>query len=57
MGKECNGGKEIQPMSQARRHGGGKPGRAFVTGSPDSCGMQSLIGVIDTPQPLRYCSG
>jgi hypothetical protein len=41
-------GKEIQPMSQERRHGEGKQGRASVTGSPDSCGIHSLIGVIDT---------
>jgi len=35
-------------MSQERLHGGGKPGRASVTGSPDSGGSHSLIGVIDT---------
>ena len=36
-------------MSQERRHGGGKQGRASVTCSPDSGGMQYLIGVIDPP--------
>ncbi len=46
-------GVEIQPMSQERRHGGGKQGRASVNCSPDSCGMQSLIGVIGTPRRLR----
>ncbi len=50
-------GKEFQPMSQERRHGGGKYGGASVTGSPDRGGMQSLIGVIDTALPLRYFSG
>jgi len=44
-------------MSQERRHGGGKPGDASVTGSPDSGGMHALIGVIDTPLHLRYFSG
>ena len=39
----------IQPMSQERLHGGGKRGGASVTGSPDSGGMQSLIGVFDPP--------
>ncbi len=41
-----NGG--IHPMSQERLRGGGRPGRASVTCSPDSGGMPSLIGVIDT---------
>ena len=50
MGEECKGG--IHPMSQERRHGGGKPGRASITCSPDSGGMQSLIGVIDPPRLL-----
>jgi len=50
-------GVAIQPMSQERRHGGGKPGRAAVTGSPDSGGIHSLIGVIDTSRLLRYFSG
>ena len=54
MGEEGKGG-EIQPMSQERRHGGGKPGRASVTGSPERCGMHSLIGVIDTALLLGYC--
>ena len=55
MGEECKRGweVEIQPMSQERRHGGGKPGRASVNCSPDSGGMHSLIGVIDTPRRLR----
>ncbi len=57
MWEECKGGVEIQPMSQERRHGGGKSGRASVTGSPDRGGMHSLISAIDTPLPLRYCSG
>jgi len=57
MGEECKGGKEIQPMSQERLHGGGQPGRAVVTGSPNSYRMHSLIGVIDTPLPLRDCFG
>ena len=57
MGEECNGGGEIQPMSQARRHGGAKQGRASVTCSPDSGGIHSLIGVIDPPQLLEYFSG
>ena len=48
MGEECKGGVEIQPMSQERRRGGGKPGRASVTGSPDHGGMHALIGAIDT---------
>ena len=43
-------------MSQEGRHGGGTLGRASVTGSPDSSGMQSLIGVIDTALPRQYCS-
>ena len=50
-------GKEFQPLSQERRHGGGKYGGASVTGSPDRGGMQSLIGVIDTSLPRRYFSG
>ncbi len=50
-------GGGIQPMSQERRHGGGKPGRASVTGSPDSYGSHSLMGVIDTSWLLRYFSG
>ena len=48
MGKECKGG-EIQPMSQERSHGGGKPGRASVNCSPDRSGSHSLIGAIDPP--------
>jgi hypothetical protein len=56
MGEECKGGKEIQPMSQERRHGGGKPGRAAVNGAPDSGGTQSLIGAIDIALLLRYFS-
>ncbi len=55
MGEERKGG-EIQPMSQERRHGGGKQGRASVTCSPHSCGMHSLIGAIDTARLLRYFS-
>ena len=43
-------------MSQEQRHSGGKPGRASVTCSPGSGGMQSLIGAIDPPRLLRYCS-
>ncbi len=50
-------GKEFQPMSQERLHGGGTPGRASVTGSPDRGGMHSLIGVIDPPRILWYFSG
>ncbi len=50
-------GKEFQPMSQERRHGGGKQGRASVTCSPDRGGIHSLIGAIDTPLRLRYFSG
>ena len=46
MGEECKGGG-IQPMSQERTHGAGKPGRASVTCSPASGGMQSLLGAID----------
>ena len=49
-------GKEIPPMSQERRHGGGKEGRASVTCAPDSCGIHSLIGVIDTVLLLGYFS-
>ncbi len=56
MGEECKG-VEIQPMSQERRHGGGKPGRAAVTCAPDSGGLHSLIGMIDTSRLLRYFSG
>ena len=41
-------------MSQERKHGGGKQGRASVTGSPASCGIHSLIGVIDTSRLLPY---
>ena len=47
---------EIQPLSHERRHGGGKQGRAAVTGSPDRGGMQSLIGVIDPSLVLWYFS-
>jgi len=47
-------GMEIHPMSQERRHCGGKQGRASVTGSPDSCGIHSLIGAIDTSRPFQY---
>ena len=57
MGEECKGGKAIQPMSQERLHGGAKQGRASVTGSPDRCGMQSLIGAIDPPRLRRYFLG
>ena len=42
-------------MSQERLLGGGTPGRASVNGSPDSCGIHSLMGVIDTSQ-LPYLS-
>ena len=45
-GKSARG--EIHPVGQERQHGGGKQGRASVTGSPDRSGMPSLIGVIDT---------
>jgi len=48
MGEECKGGGN-SALSQERRHGGGKQGRASVTGSPDSGGSHSLIGVIDPP--------
>ncbi len=41
MGGLSNGGR--QAMSQERIHCGGQQGRASVTCSPDSCGMQSLI--------------
>ncbi len=51
-----HGGVEIQPMNQERRHGGGQPGGASVTGSPDSGGSHALIGAIDTVLPLQYCS-
>jgi len=54
-GKSARGG--IQPMSQERRHVGGKPGRASATCSPDSGGIHSLIGVIDPPRPLCYFFG
>ncbi len=56
MGEESKGVWEIQPLSQERLHGGGKPGRASVTGSPASGGMHSLIGMIDTSLRLRYFS-
>jgi len=56
MGKECKGGG-IHPVSQERRHGGGKQGRVSVTGSPASGGMHSLIGAIDPPVSLCYFSG
>jgi len=56
-GKSARGGVEIQPMSQERRHCGGKQGEASVTCSPDSCGVHSLLGVIDTALLLRYVSG
>ncbi len=55
MREECKWGG-IQPMSQERRHGGGQPGRASVTCSPDRGGMQSLMGVIDTVLLLWYFS-
>jgi len=55
MGEECRGG--IQPISQERRHGRGKQGRASVTGSPDRGGIHSLIGASDTPRLRRYVSG
>ena len=55
QGKSARGG--IQPMRQERRHGGGKEGRAAVTGSPDRGGMHALIGAIDTVLPLQYFSG
>ncbi len=48
LGRGKREGGAIQPLSQERRHGGGKPGRAAVNGSPGSGGMHSLIGVIDT---------
>jgi len=54
MEEECKRG--IFPLGQERLHGGGKQGRASVTGAPDSGGMQSLIGVIDTSRLLRYVS-
>ncbi len=44
-------GGQVNPMSQERIHGGGTPGRASVTCSPDSGGIHALkplIGVIDT---------
>ncbi len=41
-------GVEIHPISQEGRHGGGKQGRASLNYSPDSCGIHSLIGAIDT---------
>ncbi len=50
-------GGQVNPMSQERLHGGGQPGRASVTGSPDSGGMQSLIGAIDTVLLPRYFPG
>ncbi len=53
-GKSARGG--IQPMSQERRQGGGKQGRASVTCAPDSGGMHSLMGAIDTPRLLWYFS-
>ena len=56
MGEERNGGG-IQPLSQERLLGRGKQGRASVTGSPDSYGIHSLIGVSDPPQRLCYFSG
>jgi len=46
-------------MSQERRHGGAKPGRASVNCSPDSCGIHSLkplLGVIDTALLRWYFS-
>ena len=49
-------GVGIPPMSQERRHGGDKQGRAAVNCSPDSRGMHSLIGVIDNLRLLRYFS-
>jgi len=55
MGEEYKGGG-IQPLSQERRHGGGKPGRASVNGSPDRGGIHALIGVIDPPRLLWYFS-
>jgi len=51
-GGRVQGGVGIQPMSQERIHGGGKQGRASVNRSPDSCGIHSLIGAIDTPRRL-----
>ena len=50
-------GGQVNPMSQERRHGGGTPGRASVTYSPDRGCMHSLLGVIDTALPLQYFSG
>jgi len=44
-------------MSQERTHGGGKQGRVSVTGSPDSGGIHSLIGAIDTALLLCHFSG
>ena len=55
MGEECKG-VEIQPMSQERRHSGGKQGRAAVTGSPDRGGIHALSGAIDTSRLLWYFS-
>jgi len=56
MWEECKG-RGIQPMAQERRHDVGQPGRASVTGSPDSCGIHSLIGAIDPPATslVRFC--
>ncbi len=56
-GKSARGGMESQHMNRERRHGGGKQGRASVTGSPDRGGIPSLIGVIDIALFLRYFSG
>ncbi|MCH8039128.1 MAG: hypothetical protein IH977_02135 [Nitrospinae bacterium] len=55
-GRVQQGAVEIQPMSQERLHGGGKPGRASVNGSPDRGGIHSLIGVIDPSLVLWYFS-
>ncbi len=50
-------GGQVNPMSQERLLGGGKQGRASVNRSPDSGGIHSLIGAIDTSRLIRYCSG
>ncbi len=55
-GKSARGGEELYPLSQERLHGGAKQGRASVTCAPDSGGMHSLMGAIDTPRLLWYFS-
>ncbi len=51
MGEERNGGG-IQPLSHEGLLGMGKQGRASVTGSPDSGGIHSLIGVLPPRCPF-----